>query len=354
MHAATTIQKHPLRVAALTAALATACLAPLAAYGQNIAQSTNITVYGLVDVTAGRSATSGVAATNVINSGGMTTSYWGVGGTESLGGGTSAVFAIESFFRADTGDVGRVPGEAMFSRAAYVGLNGNGGMLKVGRIPSPLFQATGALNPFGFSTRFAPLMTQMWIAGYGVAVQGDSGWSNAIHYTSPTFGGGFSMVGQVGLGERTGTSTGNNAIMVLKYAAGPLAVSVAAQEVKNGLNVTVAAPRQRTYFAGASYDLKAVKLYASYDQNKAEVSGRSTHMAHVGAAIPQGAGRWMLAWARANERATAKAAYHRDTISGGYDYNLSVRTDVYAVAVYDKLSTAASGTSLATGIRHKF
>lgn len=338
----------PLRGAAVAALLA--ATAPAA-----LAQATSVQVYGLVDMYAGRSQTSGTPSTTVTNSGGMTTSYWGVGGTENLGGGTSAVFALEGFMRVDTGEAGRTSGEALLARAAYVGLNGVGGQFKMGRLPNPLFQLTGNLNAFGFSTRFSPLMTQMWIAPYGVAVMGDSGWNNALHYTSPTFGGGFSMVGQVGLGERSGTATGNNKVAVLRYSADPWMLGLAVQEIRNGLNQSAAAPSQRTVFAGGAYDFKAAKVYASYDRNRTALTGRRTGMGHVGIAVPQGAGRWMLGWARASERATARlAAYHRNTVSGGYDYNLSVRTDVYAVAVYDKLSTAASGTTLAAGVRHKF
>ncbi|SFV08345.1 porin [Pseudoduganella namucuonensis] len=333
--------------------LSAIALAAVLAPAVSSAQATNVQVYGIVDMYLGRSATSGTPGVHVANSGGMTTSFWGLGGTESLGGGRSMTFAVEGFMRADTGEGGRTAGEAMFSRAAYVGMNDSWGSVKFGRIPSPLFQATGALNPFGFSTRFAPLMTQMWIAPYGSAVAGDSGWSNAIHYTSPTVGG-FNLVGQVGLGETPGNSSNNNAIVVLKYTGAALSYALAAQEIKNGLNVTAAAPSQRTRFAGASYDLKAVKLYASYDRNKTELSGRDTRMLHAGAAIPHGAGRWMLGWARAKERTAVRAPFRRDTASAGYDYNLSLRTDLYAVAVYDKLGTAGSGNTVATGIRHRF
>lgn len=319
-----------------------------------LAQATNVQIYGLVDMYVARSQMSGTPTTTVANSGGMTTSFWGIGGTENLGGGTSAVFAIEGFLRADTGEAGRTPGEAQFTRAAYAGLNGHLGQFKIGRLPTPLFQLSGNLNPFGFSTRFSPLMTQLWIAGYGVAIMGDSGWNNAVHYTSPTFGGGFSVVGQVNLGERAGASTGNNATAVLRYQSEPLMLAIAAQEVKNGLNQSAVAPSQRTYFAGGSYDFKTAKVFATYDHSKTELTGRRTRMWHAGVSVPQGAGKWMLGWARANERTNVRAPYHRDTISAGYDYNLSVRTDVYAMGVYDKISTSTSGTTLATGIRHKF
>lgn len=318
------------------------------------AQTGTVQVYGMADVYLGRSATSGVAARgNVVNAGGMTTSYWGIGGLESLGGGESATFAIEGFMRPDTGEQGRTTGEGMFTRAAYVGLNAGWGAAKIGRIPNPLFQTTAAFNPYGFSTRLSPLMTQMWIVPYGSSSAGDSGWSNAVHYTSPVVNG-FSFVGQYGLGEHAANSPGNNKVAVLKYTSATLSAAVAAQDIGNGVGITTAAPSQRTYFAGAAYDFKVVKAYASYARNTQEGSGRTTRTAHLGLSVPQGAGRWMLAWARAHERAFVKAPFRRNTAAAGYDYNLSVRTDVYASYLYDKLSTAADGNTYALGIRHRF
>ena len=47
----------------------------------------------------------------------------------------------------------------------------------------------------------------------------------------------------------------------------------------------------------------------------------------------------------------------RTTVSLGYDHFLSKRTDVYAVAMYDRVSMDIpnkSGTSALVGIRHRF
>lgn len=318
------------------------------------AQLSNVQVYGIVDMYAGRSATSGVPTrANVFNSGGMTTSYWGIGGLENLGGGLTATFAVEGFMRVDTGESGRTPGDPMFSRAANVGLNDHWGAVKIGRVPNPLFQTSAQLNPYGFSTRFSPLMTQMWIVPYGSSSAGDSGWNNALHYTSPSVGG-FNFVGQYGLGEHAANSPGDNKVALLKYTSPTLSGAVAAQEIGNGIGITNAAPKQRTVFAGAAYDFKAAKAFASYSRNRTDGSGRDTKTAHIGLAVPQGAGKWLLAWARATERANVKAPFRRNTAAAGYDYNMSVRTDVYAVYLYDKLTTARSGNTYAVGIRHRY
>lgn len=327
-------------------------LAAVAIPGAAFAQAANIQLYGMVDLFAGRSATSGMPGAMVVGSGGMTTSYWGVGGSESLGNGNSVNFAVEGFMRADTGETGRVNGEPMFARAANAGMAGNWGSAKLGRMPSPLFQASGALNPFGFSTRFAPLMTQLWIVPFGSAVMGDSGWSNAINYTTPTLNG-YSLVTQMGLGEAAGGGK-HNAAAVLRYNGPALSWALAAQRIQNGMGVSAATPSQRSAFAAGAYDFKAARLFASYHRGSTEVSGRENRMRHAGVAIPQGSGRWMLAWARSSERANARAPYRRDSASAGYDHNVSPRTDVYAIVMHDKLSTASAGNTAALGIRHRF
>lgn len=48
----------------------------------------------------------------------MTTSFIGVKGNEDLGGGMSAVFAIESFMRNDTGSAGRFDADTFWARSA--------------------------------------------------------------------------------------------------------------------------------------------------------------------------------------------------------------------------------------------
>ncbi|MBJ7313868.1 porin [Rugamonas sp. CCM 8940] len=338
---------------------ATSAMAQAQAQAQPQTQQNNVRLYGLVDVYAasasGGSGVSGVGGgrSTLVNNGGMTTSYWGVAGTEQLGDGLSAQFALESFFRADTGEAGRVPGEALFSRAAYVGLAGNWGTLRLGRLPNPLFVATSYANPFGFSTRLSPFVDQLWSVPFGSAIVGDTGWNNALAYLSPTVGG-VSLTLQGNLGEGAATSYGNNKAAVLRYTGAALALTAAAQRVSNGLNISAAAPSQSVYFAAASYDFNIVKLYAGYNRANTEVSGRRTRTGHLGLSLPAGAGSWMLAWARSRESSALKAAFHRDTASAGYDHNLSLRTDLYSVFLHDKLSNAAAGNTLALGLRHKF
>lgn len=322
---------------------------PCAALAQD-----HIQIYGTIDAYAGRSATaSAPQAVSTINSGGMITSYYGFSGSESLGGGMKAQFTLEGFFRGDTGEAGRFPGEAMFARNANVGLSGEFGLLRMGRIGNPLFIALGQINPFGPSTRFSPVVNQMFTSAGGNATLGDTGWSNAISYSShpvhqTTF------IAQYSLGEQPGAHN-NNWAVVAKYAGQDLALTVGGQNVRNGPGIAAATPAQRSWMVAASYDLKAVKLFATYSHHDADLSERSGRIRHVGLQVPAGAnGRWMLAWSRLEESALGKPDFHRDTAAAGYDHNLSLRTDLYAVYMNDKLSNAGKGNTYAAGIRHRF
>src|SRR5689334_11178698 len=96
---------------------------PFAASAQS-----QVSIYGVIDAFAGRTATaSAPQIINAVNSGGMITSYYGFSGTEALSGGMKAQFQLEGFFRGDTGEGGRFNGEAMFARNANVGLAGEFG-----------------------------------------------------------------------------------------------------------------------------------------------------------------------------------------------------------------------------------
>ncbi|MGO4376929.1 porin [Pseudoduganella sp. RAF53_2] len=319
------------------------------------AQGTGVTIYGVLDAFAGRTASaSAPQSVNVLNSGGMVTSYYGFGGTEQLGGGLRAQFALEGFMRIDTGESGRFPGESMFSRAANVGLGGDWGLVRVGRIGNPMFVAIGQINPFGPSTRLSPVIDQMFTAAGGNATFGDTGWSNSINYTSPTVYD-TTFVAQYSLGEVPGQHA-DNWSAVAKYVGPTLAVTLGGQNVKNGPGIAVTGPSQRTYLTAAAYDFKVVRVFASYSYHDTEVSNRNDRIKHAGFTVPaySGLGRIMVAYSRMNETATGKPDFHRDTYAAGYDHNISPRTDLYTVFLRDSLSPGSNGNTFVAGIRHRY
>jgi predicted porin len=313
-----------------------------------------VQVYGVLDVWAGRSETSaGGPATTMVGNGGMQTSFWGVGGSEDLGG-AKAIFAIEGYLQVDTGAAARAPGDAMFSRNAFVGLQGAAGEIRVGRILNPLFVATAQANPFGGSIRLAPLLAQVWSVPMGRAVAGDTSWDNVVAYTTPSAGGMKATV-MAGLGEtRFGAATSNlNA--TLAYGAGPAAATVSVQRVRVGPGLAeIGRSEQRTVFAGGSYDLGAVKLYASWDRADGRAPDLTAKTWQAGLAAPAGRGSILASWARTATRAPGMPDGRRDTGAAGYDYLLSRRTDLYAVAQTDRLAGANRARTYAFGIRHRY
>ena len=126
--------------------LAVAALAGGAAIDAR-AQS-SIEVYGLVGAYAGKMQRSGdAAAVRQVNGGGLTTSFLGFRGKEDLGGDLKAIYALESFFRPDTGEQGRSAADPLFSRNAWVGLEGSWGRLTLGRQTNPAYAAMAQLSP---------------------------------------------------------------------------------------------------------------------------------------------------------------------------------------------------------------
>lgn len=314
----------------------------------------SVQLYGLVDAFAGSMRRSDEPGrTTVLNSGGMNTSFWGVRGTENLGDGLQAQFALESFFQPDTGIAGRNSTDPYFSKNAWVGLSGGFGQVALGRQTNPMFVASGAFNPFGASLQFSPMMLHTWQPTYNRAVLGDSVWNNAVQYTSPTFAG-FRASVLYGLGEVTNRDGVRNLNLTANYAAGGFAAVVSVQQAKTGPGFTTAIGRQDAALVGASYDFKTVQLYGQLQRTRTPDIRTTADTAQLGAAVPVGAGRFMASVARTQRKVQPGTETHRTTWAVGYDHFLSKRTDLYAVYMRDRLTGFDGRGSLGVGMRHRF
>eukprot|EP00952_Eustigmatos_sp_NYUAD-ZCMA_P007713 32493-Eustigmatos_ZCMA.PRE.1 len=97
-----------------------------------------VQIYGLFDMSIGSTKAPGGTSVAGVDSGKLSTSYYGFSGTEDLGGGLSAQFKLESFFRGDTGEQGRFGGDAQFARTSSVGLSHKEfGSINIGRTTTP-------------------------------------------------------------------------------------------------------------------------------------------------------------------------------------------------------------------------
>ena len=370
---------------ALAAAIGSAVAFP--AMAQSAIGQTNVTFSGVVDAYAGSQKYSGdPASTAIVGSGGMTTSWFGFTGDEDLGGGLKADFKLTSFFTPNNGVQGRFPGDTFFSRDANVGLSGNFGKVSIGRDLAPNFLPSILFNPFGDSFQFSPLILHMDIsspsapsdlinkANWTNTTAGDTGWSNEVIYTTPNFAGLKANL-HYQFGGVAGQTGKNNIGFNALYFHGPLALTAFYQrvEINNPTNdgagdvqpafgITLpngdVASRQTAWFAGASYDLTFAKLFATYQHTTQDIPLQDK-TTQLGVSIPLGQGAILASWANtrrsgSDDGTVDGSSLTRNTAAIGYDYNMSKRTDLYAIYMYDKITDQDMGGSFGVGIRHHF
>jgi predicted porin len=335
--------------------------ATLLACGTAQAQS-SVSVYGLLDASVGQFQNAGGLKVKRLDSGNLSTSYIGFKGREDLGGGLAATFALESFLLLDSGGASRVPGVDVFwARNANVGLTGGFGTLKLGRQGPPLFVSTLIFNAFGDSFGYSPSIRQYYNSPYGTPLVGDSGWNNAVGYSTPGFGGASANF-LVAAGEGSATAKGPNYGANVLYFGGPFAFTVAAQKVEaqgvlgRGIAAFPGFKSQTAYQAGGSYNLGFAKLFAQYGKITTDATADvTTKILNVSASIPVGPGAINVAFGNSKLSTQGSSASPKSTmLTAGYLYSLSKRTDLYAIYMLDKYTALSNGTTLAAGIRHTF
>lgn len=196
--------------------------------GTAFAQS-NVTLYGVAD--AGieylSNAPSASNGSNLVrmSSGNMSTSRWGLRGSEDLGGGLKAVFELESGFSLDTAVLSSSP--RLFDRAALVGLGSKYGLVTLGRQTTPIYDVGLQLDPMGFAPRYSLYRSDDIIAGRA---------DNAVKYRG-TFGGltatALYSFSRTGGGEIPGNfKVDRNIGISLMYETGGLAVGAVYDEFR--------------------------------------------------------------------------------------------------------------------------
>lgn len=338
-------------------ATATTVLVMASAAGGALAQS-SVQLNGVVDLYAGQKQFAGRAKTNVVDSGGMTTSRIAIEGTEDLGGGLKAIYGISGFLRADAGLQGRFNGDEGWRRYSFVGLQGSFGTLRMGRITTASFVHALRFNAFADSTTFGPYMLHLYTGGQPVAAPlnaPDSAADQSVAYQSPTVGG-FSASAQYSFGEVAGQNGRNRWIVGANWSSGPLALSATAERSTVTAGLPSGVTRLQNMQLAGSYNFGPAKLTLAHSDSELSLAAGSRDLAtwQVGTVIPAGSGWVLLSWARTTKDETAMADVTRDTLGIGYDYALSKRTDLYAVALEDKVTAMSRGHTLVVGVRHRF
>lgn len=325
------------------------------------AQTTPLSFYGTMDLGVGKLASqppgppnAPVSSVTGVHNGGVQTSYFGLRGTEDLGDGLKAKFQLESFIRADTGASGRFnppgpPQDPFWSRAAWVGLEGGFGELRLGNNTNPSWLANVFTSAMGSNSLFSPSFRQQYNGSTRGHMAQDTGLTNSLSYSSPMLAG---TVVTVNVQASEGTGSGNNLNASVVHRSGPLLLAAAGARVRHVPSPDPAGALDEQFvMLGASYDLKVVKLFAQYTDFKDTLGNLKIKTPHIGLTASVGTGELQLAWAEG--KTSGAASSKRTTTSTGYVHPLSRRTQLYLMVASDKLSVGTANSYM-TGIRHTF
>ncbi|MGF6755077.1 porin [Paraburkholderia sp. GAS42] len=310
------------------------CATLLAVGVCNANAQSSVTLYGRIasgfDVVTNVATSNGQSATNYrFGSNQYGISWWGLTGKEDLGGGLQAEFKLESMFTAGTG---QLPGQSLFNRYAYVGLDKDGwGGLWAGQVMSLTDEIGFYLDPFGEQAT--------GIANFAKGRAWGSR-SNTLTYNSPKWAG-FSFRLQNGFGNQAGDFRANRqASASATYSIAGFNAFGVYEEIRdaNGKFSSLYSA-SREYMIGGTYQFSALKFYTGY---QLLVSSGTDTVAD--ATNPTGATRnqqeWLGATYQVNPALAFQVAwYHGNVNHGGGSgnlgvigttYNLSKRTFLYA------------------------
>ena len=353
------------------------------------AQTSNgsVTIYGIVDAYV--QSVRGDASLVRVQSGGLSSSRFGLRGTEDLGSGLHAFYTLEAGLNADDGSAAF--GGLLFGRQALVGLaSGSFGQISLGRQYSSLHTATAIdFSAFGnagvgpntaviggFAGGYEPVRgaaaTSTPPAAGATGNGGPARVNNSVRYESPGFAG--LRVGALyGAGEVANNTSGQRLVdLFARYTAG--AVDVIASRISDNA-VGAGSTNATTTTVATALALGDGHVYAGFlnvdDHRPANQDGR---------------GYWLGGDYRMGRHLVRAQYVANDPQSGnadrtqafgvGYQYDLSKRTALYGsltrfanqanagtgglgrwmTAIPTGLTSAGSNdlTELAAGIRHSF
>ena len=321
-------------------------------------------------------------------------SRWGIRGSEDLGNGLKVSFTLESGFASDTGASEQ---SRLFGRESHVDLSGSFGTVSFGLMP--IFGSVLGAN--GLFRAIDPLFAN-YTVGFGSGHATASMWTrvdNAVSYRTPTFAGltGYAMysfkndsVGASKTGEESKAESDRYASLALRYLNSNFEAILVADTTlygsvdspdHSGDGVTVTLGGNYTFGNG----LKMI-VFGQYfkDQwiNTAARAGVTkdgvqgfTHTAgtggygyndgwgaSVGVNYPMLGGVAKAQIAYRDMENSEDYEFNRWFVALGYDYSLSKRTSVYAMAGYtqEKIENRAgdditpSGGEFTFGLLHRF
>lgn len=373
-----TTKKH------LFCGISVATAATLASISTHVRAQSSVTLYGEIDTGLAYVSNVGGHARYQTTAGLVDGSYWGLRGSEDLGGGTRAIFQLERGFSMTTG-------EGVNDHPYYVGLeDGAWGTVTLGHQYDSLYDYVAPFTLTGGpgGTAFAhPFDNDNANNSYLAR--------NSVKYASAEFGG-FRFGGMYGLSNDAGRFANNRAYsMGASYQNGPFSAGAAYLHANgrgntaNGAYDSVTLPgrnggvfdakvrAQDTYGVGASYAFGDVTLGVAWSRSRYSGVMQADADADPGEAMPSASfsnyeingvveltpAVW-LAGMYTYTHGT-HAHWHEGALQAGYRF--SKRTDMYVATAYQRaggnatamiggLEPSGSGSQLliAVGMRHRF
>lgn len=315
--------------------------------GAAAAQS-SVTIFGNLDLGVRAVKNGDGRTTHSLTGNGLTTSRWGLRGTEDLGGGLKAAFWLESTLGADTGTAGSsgssaasdgaMSGSKFFDRRATLGLAGAAGEFRLGRDYAPTFSNLSAFDAYG-STGFAgeanllgggsPTAVGTLGSGAGTLARAD----NSAGYFLPSNRYGIYGAAMIAASEGTNTTNGNNrytgARIGWRSGSFDMAGAYGRTRIPNNNDF-------RVWNLGVSYGISTAKLMLLYHQADfapVGLASRSQKLWVLGARVQVGPGMLRATYQRSDmSGGTALGLRDQDDAQQfaiGYVYNLSKRTALY-------------------------
>jgi len=316
------------------------------ALGAAGAANAQLSLYGLIDMSYGKSIADDIAdLKNDFHSGGddssgqgNSTTRFGLKGSTDVGSGIKANFKLESGGITSNGDVN--PGGNFFNRQAWLGFSGAFGEVRLGRQDSVPFQTMIGYDFNGASNGISAL-GYSGVAPWGAALGRQS---RSLQYITPTFAG---LSGQVGFQPKGNGPTGTKDVLSggITYAGGPISVSGTFQSKANTGGKTFSA-------VAGSYDLGVAKFSVGYANGGKIADGGSGKGISLGAQASL-AGFTFGALLGKNSDDDIKATAYEIFV------NKEVLKNTYAYAEvgkaeYKAVTPKVSGTGLAVGVIYVF
>jgi len=293
----------------------------------------------------------------------------GFKGTEDLGNGLKALFQLEIRYEPDTGTLESVT-RPLFQGQSRVGLQGDFGMVRLGRGLTALQETSTAFEPWRGLPTPVGFQTDLQIAGYTSDALGPQGnstnrFSNALFYNSPDFAG-FQVNTTIGTKEANSGApvVGRGSAQFPQYPANfegsvnPYSISAT---YKNGPVAAMLATERNavesrlSMIAASIFATPELKLMASYqrqNQDHTRLNNPLTKAWILGANYTMGPGKILAGYGQKSPNGLAKVKQ----LSVGYEYSLSKRTYLYADASKKKNPAATIPTvnTYALGVNHAF